>query len=175
MFGHRHALQLMNAKPDCLPKSDCSWTITVRLLHTSGGRGGFPRSLNYVNPIQTYVICARSQSQHTLAISQSYHLAFMLYKVTWWQRHSKNSVHLVTLVASCFLGALPPVDLRAVCLVRAIVKLQPIQRGSVCELAKRFKLYKWFQPRFLRHLLSRNTNKISKPRHQKLDWRQARK
>ena len=25
------------------------------------------------------------------------------------------------LVASCFLGALPPVDLRAVCLVRAIV------------------------------------------------------
>jgi hypothetical protein len=27
------------------------------------------------------------------------------------------------LVASCFLGALPPVDLRAVCLVRAIVYL----------------------------------------------------
>ncbi len=26
------------------------------------------------------------------------------------------------LVASCFLGALPPVDLRAVCLVRAIVE-----------------------------------------------------
>uniref|UniRef100_A0A2P2K1E4 Histone H3 n=1 Tax=Rhizophora mucronata TaxID=61149 RepID=A0A2P2K1E4_RHIMU len=25
-----------------------------------------------------------------------------------------------TLVASCFLGAFPPVDLRAVCLVRAI-------------------------------------------------------
>lgn len=27
---------------------------------------------------------------------------------------------MVTLVASCFLGALPPVDLRAVCLVRAM-------------------------------------------------------
>jgi hypothetical protein len=27
---------------------------------------------------------------------------------------------LAALVASCFLGALPPVDLRAVCLVRAI-------------------------------------------------------
>lgn len=27
---------------------------------------------------------------------------------------------IITLVASCFLGALPPVDLRAVCLVRAI-------------------------------------------------------
>jgi hypothetical protein len=28
---------------------------------------------------------------------------------------------LAALVANCFLGALPPVDLRAVCLVRAIV------------------------------------------------------
>jgi hypothetical protein len=27
-------------------------------------------------------------------------------------------------VASCFLGALPPVDLRAVCLVRAIVEFR---------------------------------------------------
>ncbi len=31
------------------------------------------------------------------------------------------------LVASCFRGALPPVDLRAVCLVRAIVELQSRQ------------------------------------------------
>ena len=30
---------------------------------------------------------------------------------------------LAALVASCFLGALPPVDLRAVCLVRAILQL----------------------------------------------------
>jgi hypothetical protein len=29
------------------------------------------------------------------------------------------------LVASCFLGALPPVDLRAVCLVRAMAPLLP--------------------------------------------------
>merc|ERR1712204_110655 len=29
---------------------------------------------------------------------------------------------LAALVASCFLGALPPVDLRAVCLVRAILE-----------------------------------------------------
>ena len=38
------------------------------------------------------------------------------------------SIHQnLTFVASCFLGAFPPVDLRAVCLVRAIVTLQPIQ------------------------------------------------
>jgi 7-keto-8-aminopelargonate synthetase-like enzyme len=29
---------------------------------------------------------------------------------------------LAALVASCFLGALPPVDLRAVCLVLAMIK-----------------------------------------------------
>jgi len=29
-------------------------------------------------------------------------------------------IQKLTLVASCFLGAFPPVDLRAVCLVRAI-------------------------------------------------------
>ena len=31
---------------------------------------------------------------------------------------------LAALVASCFLGAFPPVDLRAVCLVRAMVSVQ---------------------------------------------------
>ena len=31
---------------------------------------------------------------------------------------------LAALVASCFLGAFPPVDLRAVCLVRAMVTVQ---------------------------------------------------
>jgi hypothetical protein len=30
----------------------------------------------------------------------------------------------ITFVASCFLGAFPPVDLRAVCLVRAMITLQ---------------------------------------------------
>ena len=30
----------------------------------------------------------------------------------------------LTLVANCFLGALPPVDLRAVCLVRAMSTVQ---------------------------------------------------
>jgi len=34
-----------------------------------------------------------------------------------------------TLVASCFLGAFPPVDLRAVCLVRAIYT-QPIHQNQ---------------------------------------------
>ena len=33
---------------------------------------------------------------------------------------------LAALVASCFLGAFPPVDLRAVCLVRAIATVQMI-------------------------------------------------
>merc|ERR1719384_2676296 len=31
---------------------------------------------------------------------------------------------LAALVASCFLGAFPPVDLRAVCLVRAMVQIK---------------------------------------------------
>ncbi len=40
---------------------------------------------------------------------------------------------LAALVASCFLGALPPVDLRAVCLVRAMV--QNLLMGSrLCAL-----------------------------------------
>ena len=34
------------------------------------------------------------------------------------------------LVASCFLGAFPPVDLRAVCLVRAIATVQMILMAS---------------------------------------------
>lgn len=36
-----------------------------------------------------------------------------------------------TLVASCFLGAFPPVDLRAVCLVRAIWNLNSIIRQTI--------------------------------------------
>jgi len=32
----------------------------------------------------------------------------------------EGALFLAALVASCFLGAFPPVDLRAVCLVRAI-------------------------------------------------------
>ena len=38
------------------------------------------------------------------------------------------------LVASCFLGALPPVDLRAVCLVRAMVTIELIQRRVLAQL-----------------------------------------
>ena len=39
------------------------------------------------------------------------------------------------LVASCFLGALPPVDLRAVCLVRTIILLQRFRvEWMVCEV-----------------------------------------
>jgi len=34
-------------------------------------------------------------------------------------------------VASCFLGALPPVDLRAVCLVRAIWIGEKIEGGKI--------------------------------------------
>ena len=41
---------------------------------------------------------------------------------------------LAALVASCFLGALPPVDLRAVCLVRAMSKVQ-FQLSSVVVVA----------------------------------------
>ena len=41
---------------------------------------------------------------------------------------SREAPLRAALEASCFLGALPPVDLRAVCLVRAMVSYQ-----NVCE------------------------------------------
>jgi hypothetical protein len=37
-----------------------------------------------------------------------------------YERHTLGADLRAALVASCFRGALPPVDLRAVCLVRAI-------------------------------------------------------
>ena len=37
---------------------------------------------------------------------------------------------LAAFVASCFLGALPPVDLRAVCLVNAIFRLKIIEKDA---------------------------------------------
>ena len=40
-------------------------------------------------------------------------------QITWEETWVEKKTH--TLVASCFRGALPPVDLRAVCFVRAIV------------------------------------------------------
>jgi hypothetical protein len=39
------------------------------------------------------------------------------------------------LVASCLRGAFPPVDLRAVCLVRAIVDVVDLQM-QICEQTK---------------------------------------
>ena len=44
------------------------------------------------------------------------------------------------LVASCFLGALPPVDLRAVCLVRAIVENELMQETPVTSLLYQLSL-----------------------------------
>jgi len=54
-----------------------------------------------------------------------------------------GALFLAALVASCFLGAFPPVDLRAVCLVRAISMMNNIKNVVVvvkwclgsCELA----------------------------------------
>ena len=63
--------------PD-LPQGNGSWSVSVRLLHTAGGRWRF---------------------------------------------------FLAALVASCFLGAFPPVLFRAVCFVRAILR-----QLSVAEL-----------------------------------------
>ncbi len=50
----------------------------------------------------------------------------------------EGALFLAALVASCFLGALPPVDLRAVCLVRAI-----FQYWKICKLLKRDYSSQW--------------------------------
>jgi hypothetical protein len=60
---------------------NCTWSVTMRLLHTSSSGRSLASSLELV---------------------------------------------VYTLVASCFRGALPPVDLRAVCLVRAIAEFGKI-------------------------------------------------
>jgi ABC-type sugar transport system permease subunit len=49
-----------------------------------------------------------------------------------------GALFLAALVASCFLGALPPVDLLAVCLVRAML-LVPVLSEKVCCSC----LWKW--------------------------------
>jgi len=41
-----------------------------------------------------------------------------------------GALFLAALVASCFLGAFPPVDLRAVCLVRAISMMNNIKKTA---------------------------------------------
>ena len=46
------------------------------------------------------------------------------------------------LVASCFLGALPPVDLRAVCLVRAIVRFLTLSFMTIISLSRSGKTKK---------------------------------
>ena len=52
---------------------------------------------------------------------------------------------LAALVANCFLGALPPVDFLAVCLVRAILS---VQRSNVeCELLDKVRSIYMFQTR----------------------------
>ena len=44
-----------------------------------------------------------------------------------------GALFLAALVASCLRGALPPVDLRAVCLVRAMLVVERKDLGK-CEL-----------------------------------------
>ncbi|KAL8140193.1 hypothetical protein V2J09_006214 [Rumex salicifolius] len=46
------------------------------------------------------------------------------------QRHLAGADFLAALVASCFLGAFPPVDFLAVCLVRAIQGLEKEEYGK---------------------------------------------
>ncbi|CAA7409987.1 unnamed protein product [Spirodela intermedia] len=47
---------------------------------------------------------------------------------------------LAALVASCFLGALPPVDFLAVCLVRAIFAKLSIDRSTLQQRRRREKM-----------------------------------
>lgn len=92
------------------------------LLHSSGGGGRLPRSLHSETP--------GPHTRQTMYFPPSTRHAFPQ------QKHQGShvphqSIKNLTLVASCFLGAFPPVDLRAVCLVRAIVTLQPIHHTPV--------------------------------------------
>ena len=47
------------------------------------------------------------------------------------RKRTAVAVFLAALVASCLRGALPPVDFRAVCLVRAIVKVEGVLSTEV--------------------------------------------
>ena len=83
-----------------LTKGDSSGTVTVGLLDSSSGRGRLTGSLQNKSRKSMALVVRRSVSQ----VSTLYHSLFLL-----------------TLVANCLRGAFPPVDLRAVCLVRAIL------------------------------------------------------
>ena len=82
-------------------KSDGSWSVSVRLLHASGRWSRFSSSLK-----------ARIKIRGILLRDDPF-WRFIIIICGWEFEYS-------TLVASCFRGAFPPVDLRAVCLVRAI-------------------------------------------------------
>ena len=62
------------------------------------------------------------------------------------------------LVASCFRGALPPVDLRAVCLVRAIL----IQRSVARSICLEVQIRVWSSWRWSVDLVQRTNNILVK-------------
>jgi hypothetical protein len=65
---------------------------------------------------------------------------------------------LAAFVASCFLGAFPPVDLRAVCLVRAMVTLQG-DDDDVPFFARKYGDDHKSQNRMSRYAQKKNENK----------------
>ena len=76
-------------------KGDSSWAETVRLLYTTSCCG----------------LATTSITRTTVS---------RLFTMTKAQNMLTGAVFLAALEASCLRGAFPPVDLRAVCLVRAI-------------------------------------------------------
>jgi hypothetical protein len=81
----------------------------VGLLHAAGGRGRLPRGLRHDSNHKN-VRGNRSERQPVADRNRE-------------GRGRPAARARRTLVASCFRGALPPVDLRAVCLVRAMAVL----------------------------------------------------
>lgn len=129
----------------CSPPARCSThhcarPVAVGLLHSSCGRSRLPGSLLVHDKAKQDldVRQGRARSLAQAASSSSTHTAHPRCQVRDtpdWTTAPVACVTRLTLVASCFLGAFPPVLLRAVCFVRAIFFLLLWQKDGVLFLA----------------------------------------
>ncbi len=96
----------------------CWLLITTNLSQSNSSRpkvGGEKKVWFTYHHYKLYLSCMCNCASHYTA-SQTH-----LYLWGFLTPPVEGALFLAALVASCFLGAFPPVDLRAVCLVRAIV------------------------------------------------------
>lgn len=69
---------------------------------------------------------------HCFVVIVSFIQSLYLYLCGFFTPPVDGALFRAALVANCFLGAFPPVDLRAVCLVRAILSFW--KRGQICHI-----------------------------------------